>query len=280
MRSGWSWIGWGMALGLIGLGAWGAEPDPEEVRRRMEIYMREEKPAPVSKPTPKPAPTVNYDHEAWKSAEKCGTMACFRAYLEEYPKGRYARMARARLESKSEPRPPASERPTPPPRPAETLLADRYKDNGDGTVTDVKTGLQWIRCSLGQTWRDATCSGEAKVYLWQAALDAVKSLNHQGGYAGYRDWRVPTIEGLRTLVYCSSSQPKTWNDTGKSCEGDYEFPTLYQPAFPNTPPTLYWSSSPDASGAGVAWYVVFYAGGEYTVDEGYYGAVRLVRGGQ
>jgi len=92
-----------MALGLIGLGAWGAEPDPEEVRRRMEIYMREEKPAPVSKPTPKPAPTVNYDHEAWKSAEKCGTAACFRAYLEEYPKGRYAKMARARLES--EPRP-------------------------------------------------------------------------------------------------------------------------------------------------------------------------------
>ena len=98
MQSGWSWIGWGMALGLISLGAWGAEPDPEEVRRRMEIYMRDEKPAPVSKPTPKTAPTVNYDRKAWKSAEKCGTAACFKAYLEDYPKGRYARMAKARLE--------------------------------------------------------------------------------------------------------------------------------------------------------------------------------------
>ena len=106
MRSGWSWIGWGMALGLIGLGAWGAEPDPEEVRRRVEIYMREEKPAPVpkpvSKPAPKPAPRVDHDREAWQSAEKCGTAAGFEAYLEEYPKGRYARMAKARLKPATE----------------------------------------------------------------------------------------------------------------------------------------------------------------------------------
>ncbi|MDG4595292.1 MAG: DUF1566 domain-containing protein [Candidatus Contendobacter sp.] len=187
-------------------------------------------------------------------------------------------MARARLGSETESRPPAAERPKLPSRPNQRLLADRYKDNGDGTVTDMKTGLQWMRCSLGQTWQGGTCVGEAKKYDWRAALHAAKALNRQGGYAGYRDWRVPAIEGLRTLVYCSSSQPKTWNDTGKSCEGDYERPTIDQSAFPNTQPIWYWSASPYAPYN--AWVVDFYSGNDYTVSEGSYYAVRMVRGGQ
>jgi hypothetical protein len=273
-----------MALGLIGLGAWGAEPDPEEVRRWVEIYMRKEKPAPVSKPTPKPAPkpapTVDHDREAWQSAEKCGTATCFQAYLENYPKGRYAKMARARLESETESRPPASERPKPPSRPVQALLADRYRDNGDGTVTDVRTGLQWMRCSLGQTWRGRTCVGEAETYAWQAALDAAEALNHQGGYASYRDWRVPAIEELRTLVYCSSGQPKTWNDTGKRCGGDYKSPTLYQPSFPNTPSIWlwYWSASLYAPRAGYALNVNFDSGNDGAGSG--ISRVWLVRGGQ
>jgi D-alanyl-D-alanine carboxypeptidase len=54
-------------------------------------------PAPVSSPAA-PTPAVDHDYEAWKSAEKCGKAACFRAYVEDYPNGRYARMARAQLE--------------------------------------------------------------------------------------------------------------------------------------------------------------------------------------
>ncbi len=49
-------------------------------------------PVPVS-----PPPAVDHDLIAWQSAEKCGTAACFEAYLEDYPQGRYARMAKARL---------------------------------------------------------------------------------------------------------------------------------------------------------------------------------------
>ncbi len=46
---------------------------------------------------------------------------------------------------------------------SEFLLGGRYRDNGDGTVTDVETGLQWMRCSLGQKWKGSTCVGEAGV---------------------------------------------------------------------------------------------------------------------
>ena len=156
----------------------------------------------------------------------------------------------------------------------------RYQDNGDGTVTDGQTGRQWMRCALGQRWQGGTCIGEAKEHTWQAALDAASTLNRQGGYAGYRDWRVPTIKELRTLVYCSSGQPKTWNDTEKPCGGDYERPTLYQPAFPNTPPYWCWSSSVDVYPPGLAWYVNFYGGDVSGSDKNYAVYVRLVRGGQ
>ena len=60
------------------------------------------------------------------------------------------------------------------------------------------------------------------------------------GFAGYSDWCLPTIEELRTLVYCSSGKPKTWNDTGKSCKGDYQRPTIASEVFPNTPTPTWW----------------------------------------
>lgn len=107
-----------LVLALLGVG-WpglvvGQDVDMEEVRRRAEKYEREAaaeaakkapapkprpkvEPVPKPKPQPKPAPTVDYDHEAWKSAAQCGTAACFRVYLQDYPKGRYSKMAWARL---------------------------------------------------------------------------------------------------------------------------------------------------------------------------------------
>jgi formylglycine-generating enzyme required for sulfatase activity len=70
-------------------------------------------PVPVSPPVVA-APTVDHDYEAWKSAEKCGKAACFRAYIADYPKGRYARMALAQLEPEAVPAPvPVAVTPTP-----------------------------------------------------------------------------------------------------------------------------------------------------------------------
>ena len=60
---------------------------------------------------------------------------------------------------------------------------DRFMDNGDGTVTDSKTGLMWAQTdSLGDiTWHDA------KLYSEFIILSK------------YNDWRMPTIEELETL---------------------------------------------------------------------------------
>ena len=60
-------------------------------------------PAPLAQPVLPPAPAVDHDLIAWQSAEKCGTAACFRAYLKKHPQGQYAEMAQARLEAEAAP---------------------------------------------------------------------------------------------------------------------------------------------------------------------------------
>lgn len=62
--------------------------------------------------------------------------------------------------------------------------APSYKDNGDGTVTDINTGLMW---SKGVD-REKLSLVEAKEQAKQMRL------------AGHSDWRVPTIKELYTLI--------------------------------------------------------------------------------
>ncbi|MDS4059589.1 MAG: SUMF1/EgtB/PvdO family nonheme iron enzyme, partial [Candidatus Contendobacter sp.] len=102
---------WLMGLVLLGAG-WpglmvGQGVDMEEVRRRAEKYERD-----AAEEAAKQAPAVDHDLIAWQSAEKCGTAACFRAYLKKHPQGQYAEMARARLEAEAPPPAPV-ERPRP-----------------------------------------------------------------------------------------------------------------------------------------------------------------------
>lgn len=115
--------------------------------------------------------------------------------------------------------------------------ANRYRDNGNGTVKDLETNLEWMRCSLGQNLTSPTCEGEAKKYSWNNALNTGKNFN----FAGHSDWRLPTIGELQTLVYCSSGE-----EDFVGCHGNFDKPTIVSEVFPNTTSawSLYWSSSP------------------------------------
>ncbi|KAA6187937.1 DUF1566 domain-containing protein, partial [Thiohalocapsa marina] len=162
------------------------------------------------------------------------------------------------------------------------LIAGRYHDLGDGTVMDIRTGLQWMRCAFGQNLSKSTCQGEAQKLDWKSALAAAQSLNRSGGYAGYRDWRVPTIDELKGLRYCkgSSEDIGIWLNDEKRCEGDHFTPAIESEAFPGSPAGAFWSSSPSTSYSGNAWYVHFYCGDVYYHNKYSLDCVRLVRGGQ
>ncbi len=58
-----------------------------------------------------------------------------------------------------------------------------YKDNGDGTITDLNTGLIWQK-----TMHEKMSFSEA--------INYAKTLN----LAGYSDWRIPTIKELYSLI--------------------------------------------------------------------------------
>ena len=62
-----------------------------------------------------------------------------------------------------------------------------FVDNKDGTITDKATGLMWQK------------SGSSSSLENRRAKDYIKQLNRQR-FAGYSDWRMPTIEELASLL--------------------------------------------------------------------------------
>jgi hypothetical protein len=70
---------------------------------------------------------------------------------------------------------------------------NRFKDNGDGTVTDEATGLTWIKADSG------------KGMDWPAALAYAEGLD----YAGQTDWRLPNAKELQSIVDYTRSPDTT-----------------------------------------------------------------------
>ncbi len=59
-----------------------------------------------------------------------------------------------------------------------------YRDNGDGTVTDLNTGLMWQQATLDKV-------------TWEEAVSGAETFD----LAGYTDWRLPTIKELFSLIH-------------------------------------------------------------------------------
>lgn len=151
----------------------------------------------------------------------------------------------------------------------EPIEAKQLKQQGN-TITDTASGLMWKHCAEGLS--GVNCEkGKTEKYTWD---DAVKRFKHVE-YAGYSDWRLPTIDELKTLLYCSKGKDK-YGD----CNEGSEKPTINQQFFPNTEATWFWSGTPDAGNSNFAWYVFFNYGYFGIGGRHYSYAVRLVRGGQ
>jgi serine/threonine-protein kinase len=74
-----------------------------------------------------------------------------------------------------------------------STVTHRYEDksiNGDSVVINHATGLMWHQ------------SGSDKGMGWNEAKQWVKNLNRRG-YAGYFDWRLPTVEEAASLLELS-----------------------------------------------------------------------------
>lgn len=195
-----------------------------------------------------------------------------------------------------------------------------YQDNGDGTITDLNTGLMWEKKVGGVggyvncTNETATCANPhhaSNAYTWNAntppytAYDGravtifLNQLNNRCnndttvvcttnadctgpggacGFAGHRDWRLPNIKELQSIVDFSVAYPTPSVATafrGASCGAMCT--DLANPACSCTQTGDYWSSSTYQFSPDSAWDVVFgdgYTVANYKTSSGFVRAVR------
>ncbi len=132
-------------------------------------------------------------------------------------------------------------------------------DNGDGTITDIRTSLIWKKCLEGAN--GVSCEiGLPSVFTWQAALEQPVIVNSNGGFAGYIDWRLPNIRELFSIV-----------------EEQCSFPAINLNRFPNANSSV-WSGTPyDDNCARIVGFTSGDSGYAYRYSNNL--MVRLVRGG-
>ncbi len=132
-----------------------------------------------------------------------------------------------------------------------TSPSERFRDNGDGTITDQSSGLIWSRCSLGQQWRNNRCVGQPRPLSWSIAA----LLAGDG-------WRLPELKELAGLTELQCVRP-----------------AINLQLFPNTPPASYWTATRFVNRDREYWLVMFLQGASIPERADAVAFVRLVRAG-
>jgi hypothetical protein len=152
-----------------------------------------------------------------------------------------------------------------------------FRDNEDGTITDLNTGLMWEKKGLASGLHDVdesyVWSGDGSqetIWDWLADVNAEDGV----GFAGYDDWRIPNVKELGSIVvYGLVDPPAVESAFNDNCDGDCTVLTCSCIASNG-----YWSST--TLGAPVFAWVVEYGIGEIThTFKTTFLPVRAVRGG-
>lgn len=137
-----------------------------------------------------------------------------------------------------------------------TTPTTNFVDNSDGTVTDSKHGLIWMRCSVGQSWQNNSCVGDASALSWQQALVVA----HGYVYINQQGWRVPNVKELASIT-----------------EGQCVRPAINTELFPNTPADDFWTSTPSVTDPQRAWVIAFFNSSNSLKEKNLSVYTRLVR---
>lgn len=148
-------------------------------------------------------------------------------------------------------------------------LARSCVDNGDGTVTDTRTGPMWEKQS-----DDGSIHDKDNAYTWANAFATKVTTLNSTSFAGHNDWRLPNRNELESLVNLGATNPSVDAAFNSACLASCTVTTCSC-----TRSNGYWSSTSIAANPNNAW-IVDYNNGNVNNDNktnGYY--VRAVRGG-
>ena len=168
----------------------------------------------------------------------------------------------------------------------------RYRDNGNGTITDLNTLLTWEKKS-----DDGSIHDKDTLYTWVNALGTfIPMLNNRCadettdctaggdaactgigngrcGFAGRRDWRLANGRELPSIINYENVNPAVSSAFNTGCVPTCTVLTCSCTA------SFYWSSSTFANGPSNAWSVDFFAGSVSGGGKSSLFLVRAVRGG-
>lgn len=135
---------------------------------------------------------------------------------------------------------------------------NRFDINSNGTVTDIESGLTWLRCVAGQRWDGKTCNGEAKLLNWSEAQQFTQQIQDDNG--ALSQWRLPKLNELAGIVDIRCKAPR-----------------INLTLFPNTSPDPFWTHN-SSSDTSYAFILSFGKEGVGTVPKSEKHYVRLVSG--
>ncbi len=118
-----------------------------------------------------------------------------------------------------------------------------FTNNGDSTITDSATGLQWMKIDSGDASLSSQVSGYTKTdgsLNWKEALDFCENLT----FASHTDWRLPNTKELESIVDYSKS-PTTTNSA--AIDTDYFESTSITDEAGNEDWPYYWTSTTHAA---------------------------------
>ena len=119
---------------------------------------------------------------------------------------------------------------------------------------DRKNNLMWLNCGLGQTWQAGRCNGDLTTYTWSEAQAWVSAINQNGSYAGYNDWRLPSLAQYFTRALCRSGYTRSI----KIPSQELGFLTVKGDCRQHAAPYVFWSDTVSSNSPSFA----------YTIDYG------------
>ena len=118
-------------------------------------------------------------------------------------------------------------------------LSNNFLIEKDHLVLDLKHNIYWLRCSVGQTWDNNSCTGKAIKLTMNQVNQAISKADEQLG----GNWRLPTREELESIVCLECGRVK-----------------INKKIFPGTPYEPFWTGEKNSWSKQFYWSVNFFTG--------------------